>query len=95
MGIILDIKVRPLAGKQELRYDKHERIRCSIKSAPEKGRANEEVVTLIARLCKIPLSDVTIVAGQTSRNKRVKIETSLTREQIIDLLGLAKQLTLF
>ena len=95
MALILDIKVIPQSGKQLFKLDKNDRIVCYIKGAPERGLANREVIKLIAQLCKIPLADVTIIGGSTSRNKRIKIEASLTQDQLWKALGLVKQLTIF
>jgi uncharacterized protein (TIGR00251 family) len=95
MAVILDIKVMPQSGKRLFKLDKNDRIVCYIKSAPERGLANAEVIKLIAQLCKITLADVTIIGGSTSRNKRIKIETVLSCDQVYEALGLSKQLALF
>ena len=91
----IDIKVVPQSGRQLLKLDKNDRIVCYIKSAPERGLANNEVIKLIAQLCKIPLADVTIIGGATSRNKRIKINAPFTQEQLWNMLGLSKQLDIF
>ena len=95
MALIIDIKVVPQSGKQLFKLDKSDRIVCYIKSAPERGLANSEVIKLIAQLCKITLADVTIIGGGTSRNKRIKIEALLTQDQLRSALGLSKQLGIF
>ena len=41
---------------------------------PEGGKANRAVVELIAKKLKIPKSSVEIVAGETSRIKKIYIE---------------------
>lgn len=95
MAIIIDIKVVPQSGRQLFKLDKNDRIVCYIKSAPERGLANGEVIKLIAQYCKIPLAGVTIIGGSTSRNKRIKIHTALTQDQVFAALGLSKQLGIF
>lgn len=95
MALIVDIKVIPQSGKQQFKLDKSDRIVCYIKSAPERGLANSEVIKLVAQHCKITLADVTIIGGSTSRNKRIKINAALTLDQLWAALGLSKQLGIF
>lgn len=95
MALIADIKVVPQSGKQFFKLDRQDRIICYLKSAPERGLANTELIKLVAQLCKIPMKDVTIIGGSTSRNKRLKIDAELTQEQLLQLLGCTKQLQLF
>ena len=95
MPLIIDIKVIPQSGKQLFKFDNRDRVVCYIKSPPERGLANREVLQLIARLCKIPQSHVTLIAGSTSRAKRIKIENDITLDELYEVLGLVKQLQIF
>jgi uncharacterized protein YggU (UPF0235/DUF167 family) len=95
MPLIIDIKVIPQSGKQLFKFDKNDRIVCYIKNSPERGLANREVLQLIARLCKIPQSHVTLIAGSTSRAKRIKIDIDVTLATLYECLGLVKQLQIF
>lgn len=42
-------------------------------AAPERGRANDEVVTLLAQQLELPRPDVRVVAGLTARDKVVEL----------------------
>ena len=42
-------------------------------AAPVDGAANAELIGVLARALHIPKRDVTIVSGERSRNKRVRI----------------------
>lgn len=42
-------------------------------AAPERGRANDAVVALLAETLSLPREDVTVVAGATSRDKVVEL----------------------
>ncbi len=44
-----------------------------IRSAPEKGKANQEIITKIAQHFKVPQTSVFIVSGATSRKKVILI----------------------
>jgi len=48
-------------------------ITVGIKSKPERGRANRELVDKLAKHFDIPTSNVRIVAGSKSRKKIVEI----------------------
>ena len=95
MSLIFDVKVVPSAGRVAWAYDKNGTLKCFLSSPPEKGKANKELVKLIAKALQVPQLAVSIVAGETSRNKRVEVDTSKTLEQFTVALGLEKQLNLF
>ncbi|MDQ4099596.1 MAG: DUF167 domain-containing protein [Chloroflexota bacterium] len=48
-------------------------IRIRVMQSPVDGRANEAVVTCLARSLGVAPTRLTIVGGQTSRDKRVRI----------------------
>lgn len=95
MAVILEIKVVPQSGKQALQVDAHGVIKCYIKSAPEKGKANKELVKFLAKELGLTQRDIEIVSGLTDRKKRIHIVTKLTYEQVLQKLGLEKQENLF
>ncbi len=45
----------------------------SVTAAPEKGRANEALLRLLAKQLRRPLRDLDLVAGATDRHKQVLI----------------------
>ena len=45
-----------------------------VRSAPERGRANDEVTALLARTLHLSARDVRIVSGHTSRDKLVELD---------------------
>jgi uncharacterized protein (TIGR00251 family) len=51
-----------------------------VAAPPERGRANAEVLDLLARSLDVPLPDVRVVAGETSRDKVVEL-TGLTLDE--------------
>lgn len=91
MSLVLDLKVVPQSGRAAFCLDKKGGLKCYLKSAPEGGKANEELVKLLAKALKIPQTHITILLGATSRTKRIKIETTLTQQELFDALGIARQ----
>jgi hypothetical protein len=49
-------------------------IKARVSAAPEKGKANKALVTLLARSLGIPKSAVTFVSGETARKKILRID---------------------
>lgn len=95
MALLVDITVIPASGQQKVTIDAQGRIKCYLKSAPEKGRANAEIVKFMSKLLECPQEDVEIVAGEISRKKRLKIHRAITYDQFKELLGLEDQKKLF
>ena len=91
MALCIDIKVIPLSGRQRLLVDKSGQLKCFIKSAPQKGKANKECIEVIAKCLGIAKGSIEIVAGFTSRKKLCKLHIDMTYEQILDLLGSGSQ----
>jgi uncharacterized protein (TIGR00251 family) len=48
-------------------------LRIHVTEAPEKGKANEAVVKLIAKALRLPKSAIEVVSGESDRNKTVAI----------------------
>ena len=48
----------------------------------KRNAANDELIALIARALRIPKRDVTIVAGERARSKRIRI-AGIDREQAL------------
>lgn len=59
-------------------------------AAPERGRANDSVVELLASTLGLGRRDVRIVSGTTSRNKIVEI-VGLTLDETESLLARARE----
>jgi uncharacterized protein len=83
MALIIDIKVVTQSGKQALIIDKSGILKCLIKSAPENGKANREVIEIVANMLKITKKSVEIIQGLTSRKKRLAIQTNLSFNNFI------------
>lgn len=94
MSILLEIKVTPNAGKQALHYDKNNTIKCCLKSAPEAGKANTELIKFLSKKLNIAQKNVEIVRGGTTRLKLIKIDTEKSKEEVLLELGLEIQLTI-
>ncbi|TSA46014.1 DUF167 domain-containing protein [bacterium] len=66
-------KVTPRSGKNEVIKISEGEYKVKVTAPPEKGKANEKVVELLAYYFKVPKSSINIVGGKTSRVKLVEI----------------------
>ena len=71
---IIQIKVKPNSRASLLEQQKDGRWLAQIKSPPVDGKANEELIALVAKHFKCRKSDVSIKSGGSSRIKLVQIE---------------------
>jgi uncharacterized protein YggU (UPF0235/DUF167 family) len=76
MAKVLSIRVTPRSAKPGIGgwragADGREELEIRVAEAPADGAANDAVVRLVAKALGISRSEVTIIAGHTSRHKRV------------------------
>lgn len=94
MSILITIKVSPSSSRQSCTIDKSGHLKCFLKSPPEKGRANDELIKLLSKALNIPQTDITLVTGHSSRTKRLNIKINLTYDQLLSSLGIEQQKSL-
>jgi len=95
MALIFYIKVVPRSGRNAWKLDKSGMLKCYLKSAPEKGLANKELIKTVARVLSVTQGDVEIIAGATRRNKRLKVNLDISFDQLLAILGVERQRSLF
>ena len=74
----LRIKVIPKSSKTEIseimKDDSGEQtIKIRIKAAPEKGKANAELIKFLSKELNVPKPAISIISGKTDRIKLIKI----------------------
>ena len=67
------VKVHPRAGKNAITGELGDALKVALTAPPVEGKANEACIEFFANLLKVPRSSVTIAAGQTSRNKVIRV----------------------
>lgn len=73
--MILQVKVKPNARVSSLRQESDGSWIARVKALPVDGRANEELVRLVAEHFGCPRSAVSIRTGASGRTKRVEVRT--------------------
>jgi uncharacterized protein len=72
--VTIEIVARPGASRAGIvRLDPRGLI-IALNAAPEKGKANDELIEYLARELKVARSAIAIIRGETSRRKTVRIE---------------------
>ena len=94
MSLVIEVKVVPNSGRHECVLDKTGGLKCYLKSQPEQGKANQELIKLFSKALKISQGSIHIMMGATGRKKLVSINHDLTFDQVLFLLGIEKQLNI-
>jgi uncharacterized protein len=81
------VKVHPRAKKNSITGEVGDALKLALTAPPVDGKANQACIEFFANLLKVPRSSVTIAAGQSSRNKVIRV-TGLTAQQVRDRLHL-------
>ena len=89
--IQLSIKVIPNAAQSKIVLDANAKICVYVKSQPEKGKANKELIDLISKKLAISKGDISIISGLGSRYKKIAIHKPLTYAEVLFKLGLEVQ----
>jgi uncharacterized protein (TIGR00251 family) len=73
-GIVIDVRVTPRASRSGIDGTHDGALRVRLNAPPVDGAANDALITLMADVLDVPKRAVTIVGGQTSRTKRVRVD---------------------
>ncbi len=68
------VKVKPNSKQQSMIEEEDGSLTVHLKSPPVDGKANKELVELLAKKFAVPKSHITIQVGLSGRNKVVEIE---------------------
>lgn len=85
-GASIEAFVRPRAAKDALAGVHGTGLRVKVKAPPLDGRANRAVEELFAGLLGLPPSTVSVVNGELSRHKTIRVD-GMSPEDVADALG--------
>ena len=68
-GILLPVQAQPRAGKNALIEIHNGRLKVAVTQAPEKGKANDALVKVLASSLGLRRSQIELVFGATSSRK--------------------------
>ena len=72
-GVVLAVRAQPGARKRGVTGQYNGMLKLAVQAPPDKGRANEALVELIAELFGCKRSQISLLSGQTSQEKKFLI----------------------
>ena len=69
-GTFLPVRAHPGARRNELRGVQDGMLKVCVTQSPEKGKANKAIVELLSKKLGLKKSQIELVAGETSHQKR-------------------------
>ncbi len=73
-GVEVVLFVQPRASRNKVVGLVNDELKIALTAPPVDGAANKACCAFLAKLCKLPKSSVKVVAGETSRHKRLLLE---------------------
>jgi uncharacterized protein len=72
-GVVIVVRVIPRAGRSKVAGVRDGALLVRLNAPPVEGAANDELIEVIADALALPKRAVTIVSGERSRTKRVRV----------------------
>jgi uncharacterized protein len=72
-GVTVEVLAAAGASVSKVRGVHGGALKVAVRAAPEKGKANAEICVVLAEFFGVAKNAVCLVAGETSRNKRVQV----------------------
>ena len=86
-GVNFAVKVQPRARRNAIVGEWGDALKIALTAPPVDGRANEACVEFIADILEVSRSAITILSGQSSRNKVIRV-MGITASQLRERLEL-------
>jgi uncharacterized protein (TIGR00251 family) len=85
-GFVLPVRAQPGARKAGVMGEQAGRLKLAVREPPQDGRANQALVETLREMLGLKRSQVVLLSGQTSREKRFLIR-GVTRTELVRCLG--------
>lgn len=85
-AVRLNLKVAPKSSRNAVTGWMGDTLKLSVTTAPEKGKANQMVIDVLAEALEVSRSSISIIRGETAATKLVEIQ-SLTEAEIFRRLN--------
>jgi uncharacterized protein len=86
--LILFVKVQPKSSKDELgeiinNETQADQVKIRITAPPVDGKANKHLIAYLSKLFNVAKSQISLLSGETSRNKKLQIHSPKQLPEII------------
>jgi len=88
-GIIIPVRAQPGAKKNAVTGVHAGQLKVAVTQAPEKGKANQALIEVLAEALQLPRSRISLISGATSGQKKFRVEgcdLASLRDRIATLL---------
>jgi uncharacterized protein len=82
----LNLRVQPKSSRNAYILEPDGRLRVALMAPPIDGKANKALITFIAKFFSIPKRTISLIRGEASREKTVRIE-DIDAETVSSLLN--------
>ena len=89
-GATFQVKVHPRARKNAITGVVGDALKVALTAPPVEGRANEACIAFLANFLNVARSSVTIAAGESSRQKLIRVagmQAAQVEERLRAILG--------
>ena len=86
-GVIFKAKIVPASSKTAISGLLDGMLKIKLSAPPQKGKANQSMIDLLAKQLGVKKNAVSITAGQTKPVKNVQV-LGISAEKLLDKLGL-------
>lgn len=86
-GVIIQVHATPRASKTQIQGLHGDALKIRLQAPPVDGKANETLIEFLAETLGIPQRQITLLSGQTSRQKRLSLQ-GITARQVEISLGI-------
>jgi hypothetical protein len=69
-GCVIPVKAQPGARRNAITGEFNGQLKVAVTAAPEKGKANKAIATLLAKTFGLAKGDIELIAGHTSAEKK-------------------------
>ena len=85
-ALVFAVRVVPRAARSEIAGEHDGALKVRVAAPPVEGAANEELRRTLARTLGVPVRNVEIISGETSKTKRVRVH-GVTKDALLKLLN--------
>jgi len=72
-GFVLPVRAAPGARRSEIRGEQNQALKVAVTQVAEKGKANKAIVDLLSKTLSLRKSQIELLSGHTSSEKRFLI----------------------
>lgn len=70
-GCVVNVRVIPRASKNQIQGVMGDALKIRLQAPPVDGKANDALVRFLADTLELPVRNISLLSGETGRNKRI------------------------